>query len=511
MKRLIISLQFILLIFHCHGLRLPWQQQTFEAFLRNDNSNSRRFPMRPQVVITNLPQNQAKELSSSSSSAVPATALHSFRLKSIYHHASDNGPIPGLFRKLDILSASPENRNSQDETFEIRTKLGDTYRPTYPEAVYNLYKYDPVKRQRNQYTITAMDDPDEATIDFDWAPGSLPDVKHRATVLALAMMTSNAYSPANNDTDWYDIGAPWNLNTSFGWETDGIRGHVFGNDDGSILVISLKGTSAGLWGGGQTGEKDKMNDNTLFSCCCAYISRAWTTVCECYQGNEYVCENKCLQDSITNSGLYYDHAMEIYKQVADDYPNSTVWLTGHSLGGALASLVSQTFLVPTVTFEIPGEQLAARRLHLPHAPGVEVPLWNFGHTADPIFVGVCTGPASSCWYGGFAMETRCHSGKICVWDTVNEKNWRVDVRSHRVHDVIENILKQPEGEFPLPDCVHEDPSCADCGLWNYIDERDNHPSSSTTTPSMTKTSAVPEPPGDPWRTGSSTTSAEQEE
>lgn len=75
--------------------------------------------------------------------------------------------------------------------------------------------------------------------------------------------------------------------------------------------------------------------------------------------------------------------------MADRHPNATIWVTGHSLGGALASLVGQTFLVPTVTYEIPGEQLAARRLHLPHAPGVELPLWHFGHTADPIFVGAC--------------------------------------------------------------------------------------------------------------------------
>ena len=100
-------------------------------------------------------------------------------------------------------------------------------------------------------------------------------------------------------------------NSSFGWGSDGIRGHVFANDDGSILVISIKGTSAGLWGGGQTGEKDKMNDNTLFSCCCAYISRAWTPVCDCFKGNDYICESSCLQDSINHSGLYYDHALVI--------------------------------------------------------------------------------------------------------------------------------------------------------------------------------------------------------
>lgn len=75
----------------------------------------------------------------------------------------------------------------------------------------------------------------------------------------------------------------------------------------------------------------------------------------------------------------------------DQYPNATVWLTGHSLGGAVASLIGQTFGVPAVSFESPGDSLAAKRLHLPHAPGTpNPPIWHFGHTADPIFIGVCT-------------------------------------------------------------------------------------------------------------------------
>jgi len=47
------------------------------------------------------------------------------------------------------------------------------------------------------------------------------------------------------------------------------------------------------------------------------------------------------------------------------FPNANIWLIGHSLGGSLASLLGITFGVPVVTFEPPGERMAAQRLHLP--------------------------------------------------------------------------------------------------------------------------------------------------
>ncbi|KAI8888525.1 alpha/beta-hydrolase [Backusella circina FSU 941] len=285
------------------------------------------------------------------------------------------------------------------------------------------------------------------------------------------MISNNAYVDAYiNSTEWYDLGEPWSVNDSFGWESDGLRGHIFANKDDSLIVIGFKGTSAGLFTGGPTGDKDKFNDNLLFSCCCGRISRAWSPVCDCYIGNTYGCNSTCLEESTSKTEFYYDHAMEIYKDVADQFPDSAIWLSGHSLGGAVASMVGQTFGVPTVTFESPGDLLASKRLHLPHSPGIDLPIWHFGHTADPIFVGVCTGPSSSCWYGGFAMETRCHTSKTCVWDTVGNHGWKVDIRSHRITDVIDRILMKPD-EFPLPSCK-EEKDCEDCGLWEYKDDRD---------------------------------------
>ncbi|KAI8072271.1 Alpha/Beta hydrolase protein [Gongronella butleri] len=283
-------------------------------------------------------------------------------------------------------------------------------------------------------------------------------------------MSYDAYTQVGGD-DWYDIDKKTHVNDTFGWDGDGLRGHVFANDDDSLLVIAFKGTTAGLFSGGPTGDKDKQNDNLLFSCCCGRISRAWRPVCTCFQDSDSKCEESCVQNTIMNEELYYDHALSLYRDLADTYPDSTIWLTGHSLGGGIASLVGQTYGVPAVSFEAPGDKMASMRLHLPRAPGARLPLWHFGNTADPIFIGECTGIASSCWYGGFAIETRCHTGKTCVWDTVKDKGWRVDIRSHRIGDVIEKILKQPD-EFGLPECKVED-NCTDCVNWTFFDDRDN--------------------------------------
>ncbi|KAI8093513.1 uncharacterized protein BX664DRAFT_329889 [Halteromyces radiatus] len=82
---------------------------------------------------------------------------------------------------------------------------------------------------------------------------------------------------------------------------------------------------------------------------------------------------------------------------------------------------------------------------------------------------------------------------MCVWDTIHDNGWRLDSRTHRILDVIENILNKTE-EFPLPNCKKE-VDCADCGLWHYDDRRDgNH----TITPTATSTQTATEPPDDPW-------------
>lgn len=66
----------------------------------------------------------------------------------------------------------------------------------------------------------------------------------------------------------------------------------------------------------------------------------------------------------------------LYNNLTYMYPESNVWIIGHSLGGALASLVGITFGNPVVAFESPGEKLASTRLHLPQPVRLSPPCYS---------------------------------------------------------------------------------------------------------------------------------------
>ena len=79
------------------------------------------------------------------------------------------------------------------------------------------------------------------------------------------------------------------------------------SDDNSTVVISVKGTSAGwlVGSGGPTVKKDQLNDNLLFSCCCARVGVSWSPVCDCFAGDDTKCDQTCVDDSLVNDSLYY--------------------------------------------------------------------------------------------------------------------------------------------------------------------------------------------------------------
>jgi putative lipase involved disintegration of autophagic bodies len=303
-----------------------------------------------------------------------------------------------------------------------------------------------------------------------------PDVNKRATLLQLAKMTSNAYT--NPDAkDWYTLGDdfPDNSTLPFGWEpdADGFRGHIFVSADNSTVVVSVKGTSAG-WlagGGGPTVKKDQLNDNLLFSCCCARVGPTWSTVCGCYNGKSR-CDIECLEESLVEESLFYSVGTNLYNNVTYMYPDANIWFIGHSLGGALASLIGTTFGLPVVAFEAPGEKMAAARLHLPVYPNMDH-ITHVRNNGDSIAMGTCNGVTSVCALGGYAMESKCHLGKSIIYDTVGQLNWSVGTSNHGIKVVIDNVLSDSwwkgegdeEGrEVPLP---REEEDCVDCYNWEF--------------------------------------------
>jgi lipase ATG15 len=406
----------------------------------------------------------------------PSVAIPSLTLKHIYHHNTDR--TERTHGRLDItpswlMAASLIKRSTMvdgssshleplvwNKQYGVNTRAKHIRRMKHrdPDTVeaYLEFTRSPISRN--------------IKVDFDWIddPVLVPDVTHRGTILTLASMASDAYVDIPFTGDWTNVSDPWNESLGMGWMEDGVRGHVFTDQDSSIAVIAIKGTSAAIFdSGGDTAPKDKVNDNLLFSCCCARISYLWNTVCDCYTGDSYTCDVECLEHQLYNEDRYYKAVLDIYRNVTAMYPDANIWVTGHSLGGSLAALLGRTYGVPAVGFEAPGELLATRRLHLPQPPGVprwDDHIWHFGHTADPVFMGVCNGAGSACWIAGYAMETQCHSGLQCVYDVVEDKGWHVSMVNHRIHVVIDDVIR---GYNTTPECKVA-PPCQDCFNWKFI-------------------------------------------
>ncbi|CAG8619940.1 13379_t:CDS:2 [Cetraspora pellucida] len=415
---------------------------TFSALLL-----SAVFPLNAKGSTDNQsPRRHSSRTSTNSQGATTVT------LKHIYHHGSSR--FPNLIRRKDINEDSLRARElASDMTFTHTVKAinGTNVKPSNKHSVEEFQE-----KSKNEQISLIMDWEDTPTL--------LPQVSDWDTVRSLAKMTYNAYTE-EKDGDWYDLGESYDWNISFGWDKEGVRGHVFGDTNNDLLIISIKGTSMGF-GAGPTVPNDKVNDNLLFSCCCARVDPTWSTVCDCHLGN-FKCNLDCLQDSVDMRDKYYTVTRNLFKFIADEHPKAKIWLTGHSLGGALSGLVGLTYGIPVVAFEAPGERLPARRLHLPGPPAIpydKMNIWHIGHSADPIFMG---GVTSSCYAGGYAMETKCHLGKSSVFDVIDKFKWHLNIQNHRIRVVIDSILYKWDWEFPEYS-VEED--CEDCGVWTFVED-----------------------------------------
>lgn len=59
-------------------------------------------------------------------------------------------------------------------------------------------------------------------------------------------------------------------------------------------------------------------------------------------------------------------------------------------------------------------------------------------------------------------NSKCHTGRTCIYDPVGEDKWSIDIRKHRLLDTIEGVLKPKE----VPACQVEN-DCQDCTQWTF--------------------------------------------
>ncbi|KAG6857422.1 hypothetical protein H0H87_004784 [Tephrocybe sp. NHM501043] len=205
----------------------------------------------------------------------PSLPTLQFQLRHL-HAVSDSAHVIFSDVQPRTLDAQSNNLGSSSEPYTIQTRQLPSFRPQSFEAFSNA-------------RIRSMRFGQSEQLQWDEEEILGPDVEKRDTLLQLAKMTNNAYLTPG-EAGWYDLGGGWNTSYPFGWEpdADGFRGHVFATPDNKTVVLSIKGTSAGVFGGGgPTVKKDRVNDNLLFSCCCARVDWTWTTECYSWEFGDF--------------------------------------------------------------------------------------------------------------------------------------------------------------------------------------------------------------------------------
>ena len=412
---------------------------------------------------------------------------HEFTLRHVFHHGTHQ--YPDLHMRLDVrpgdsvwIGAEREGQRTAYGSFSARSRP-ITIQRLSDRRVAAIESLIDVARLTG---VTSTPPPSA------WALDEIvgPNVADKETVLSMARMAGNAYTMEPGTGEWQDVNGGFNQSQGFGWEGDGLRGHIFADKDNSTIVIALKGTSPAVFDGAETTSNDKENDNLFASCCCGQGGHyLWRQVCDC-QSSAFTCNKTCLTKALKMKNRYYQASLELYGNVTELYPTSDIWLTGHSLGGAVTSLLGLTFGLPVTSFEAYGEALAAARLGIPSPPDSHpsVPqtrqntaIYHFGHTADPIFMGTCNAATSGCTLGGYALESQCHLGQVCTYDTVKDKSWRVGIGNHKIWYVIRDVIEAYDDVAP---CV-PDSECIDCFNWKYFESNGSEPITSTTTTSST--------------------------
>lgn len=281
-------------------------------------------------------------------------------------------------------------------------------------------------------------------------------------VYNLALMSYNVYF--DNKDKWYDVNL--NKSTDISLDKSSVKSYLYSNDDKSINVIVFKGTSV-ILSGEPSVPSDKFNDNLFFSCCFYKESNLFTLDhCKSDYKGDYKCNQLCYKESINFSNNYYNISQGIIDKLKEYIPLSSIYaITGHSLGGALATMMGIRYDIPVVTFESPGEKHYMKHISENKDIYNYKSIYHFGHNADIIFTGECKGRTSLCYLGGYNIETKCHIGKICEYDTKKYLQIKPSIFYHKLQFVIESVITKWNNT--LPECI-EVTNCTDCDEWSYF-------------------------------------------
>lgn len=163
-------------------------------------------------------------------------------LRHVFHHGTHR--YPDLALRLDI----PE-----DAVVRVEGEDGLTVQPnpkirarSQPISIQRLADRSPARIDKLLDTGREKGSPvilDASAWVVDELPG--PNITDKESVLGFARIASNAYILDHDDPEWSPVGGSFNYTDDFGWDDDGLRGHIFADENNMTVIIGIKGTSPG--------------------------------------------------------------------------------------------------------------------------------------------------------------------------------------------------------------------------------------------------------------------------